>query len=122
MNNPVGWFEIYVEDLGRAKAFYETVFDLQLSELENAEIEMLAFPMRPEGYSAPVALVRMPGFSVGANSVIIYFSYFYCGVEAIKTKNAGGQIHKEKISIGQYGFIVLIADMEGNMVGLHSMQ
>lgn len=122
MNNPVGWFEIYVEDLGRAKAFYEAVFDLQLSELENAEIEMLVFPMRPEGYSAPVALVRMPGFSVGANSVIIYFSCFDCGVEAIKTKNAGDQIHKEKMSIGQYGFIVLIVDTEGNMIGLHSMQ
>ena len=27
MNNPVGWFEIYVEDMDRAKAFYEAVFD-----------------------------------------------------------------------------------------------
>jgi NAD(P)H-dependent flavin oxidoreductase YrpB (nitropropane dioxygenase family) len=26
MNNPVGWFEIYVDDMPRAKAFYETVF------------------------------------------------------------------------------------------------
>ena len=24
--NPVGWFEIYVTDMARAKAFYETVF------------------------------------------------------------------------------------------------
>jgi hypothetical protein len=27
---------------------------------------------------------------------------------------------KEKFSIGQYGFIALIFDTEGNMVGLHS--
>lgn len=26
MNNPVGWFEIYVQDMERARAFYETVF------------------------------------------------------------------------------------------------
>ena len=25
MNNPVGWFEIYVQDMERAKAFYEAV-------------------------------------------------------------------------------------------------
>lgn len=24
-NNPVGWFEIYVNDMERAKKFYETV-------------------------------------------------------------------------------------------------
>lgn len=26
MSNPVGWFEIYVQDMPRAKAFYEGVF------------------------------------------------------------------------------------------------
>ena len=26
MINPVGWFEIYVNDMPRAKAFYEQVF------------------------------------------------------------------------------------------------
>ena len=25
-SNPVGWFEIYVQDMNRAKAFYESVF------------------------------------------------------------------------------------------------
>ncbi|MGZ3749502.1 MAG: VOC family protein, partial [Pseudobdellovibrionaceae bacterium] len=29
-NNPVGWFEIYVQDLDRAKKFYESVFQLKL--------------------------------------------------------------------------------------------
>ena len=31
--NPVGWFEIYVEDMGRAKQFYETVFQVSLRKL-----------------------------------------------------------------------------------------
>ena len=26
MNNPVGWFEIYVQNMTRAKAFYAAVF------------------------------------------------------------------------------------------------
>ena len=28
--NPVGWFEIYVEDMDRAKLFYESVFKVKL--------------------------------------------------------------------------------------------
>jgi len=39
-----------------------------------------------------------------------------------KAVKAGGRIQKEKMSIGQYGFIVLVVDTEGNLIGLHSMQ
>ena len=31
--NPVGWFEIYVDDIARAKKFYEEVLQLQLQPL-----------------------------------------------------------------------------------------
>ena len=33
--NPVGWFEIYVQDMARAARFYETVLDVQLTQLPN---------------------------------------------------------------------------------------
>jgi len=122
MNNPVGWFEIYVQDMGRAKAFYETVFAVQLATLESPGIEMLAFPMMQEGYGASGALVKMPGFASGGNSVLVYFSCADCAVEAARVKKAGGQLQREKMSIGQYGFIALATDTEGNMIGLHSMQ
>jgi predicted enzyme related to lactoylglutathione lyase len=122
MSNPVGWFEIYVQDMGRAKAFYETVFAVQLATLECPGIEMLAFPMMQEGYGATGALVKMPGFASGGNSVLVYFSCADCAVEAARVKKAGGQVVKEKMSIGQYGFIALATDTEGNMIGLHSMQ
>lgn len=122
MNNPVGWFEIYVEDMSRAKAFYEAVFGVKLSKLESSGIEMWAFPMSAEGFGASGALVKMPGFPSGANSVLVYFSCKDCAVEAAKVAKAGGEIQKEKMSIGQYGFIALGIDPEGNMFGLHSMQ
>ena len=35
--NPVGWFEIYVQDMPRAKAFYQSVFAVHLQKLENSE-------------------------------------------------------------------------------------
>jgi predicted enzyme related to lactoylglutathione lyase len=121
-NNPVGWFEIYVQDMERAKAFYESVFGVQLAKLDSVEIEMWVFPMQAERYGASGALVRMPGFSSGANSVLVYFSCTDCAVEAAKVASSGGKLEKEKFSIGQYGYISLVIDTEGNMIGLHSMQ
>ena len=40
--NPVGWFEIYVQDMPRAKAFYEAVFQGALEALNNPD--PLSFP------------------------------------------------------------------------------
>jgi predicted enzyme related to lactoylglutathione lyase len=34
----------------------------------------------------------------------------------------GGTLEREKMSIGEYGFIALAKDPDGNMIGLHSMQ
>ena len=122
MKNPVGWFEIYVQDMERAKKFYEAVFGVALSRLENPGLEMWAFPMSPDGYGASGALVRMPGFPSGANSVLAYFSCADCAVEEARVVQAGGKIQKSKMSIGPYGHIALVVDTEGNLVGLHSMQ
>jgi predicted enzyme related to lactoylglutathione lyase len=121
-NNPVGWFEIYVQDMERAKAFYENVFDLKLTRLDDPGMEMWFFPMQSESSGAAGALVRMPGFPSGGNSVLVYFNCEDCAVEAANVERAGGKVEKEKFSIGQYGYIALVIDTEGNMIGLHSMQ
>ena len=41
-NNPVGWFEIYVNDMARAKAFYQALFAIELSTLANPNPESFA--------------------------------------------------------------------------------
>ena len=120
-NNPVGWFEIYVQDMQRATSFYETVFQTQLARLEDTGPEMWAFPMQEDGYGSAGALVHIPGVPSGANSVIVYFHCADCAVEAERAAASGGKVHKEKFSIGPYGFIALVLDTEGNMIGLHSM-
>ena len=121
-SNPVGWFEIYVQDMNRAKAFYESVFKTQLQKLESSGIEMWAFPMQPETNGASGALIRMEGFPSGGNSTLVYFICSDCSVEAKRSSAQGNKIFKEKFSIGQYGFIALVTDTEGNMIGLHSMK
>ncbi len=119
-HNPVGWFEIYVDDMERARRFYESVFQCGLQKLEAAEIEMWTFPMQAEAKGAAGALVKMPGFGPGRNSVLVYFSCEDCAVEAARAKEAGGRLEREKMSIGEYGYIALAYDTEGNMIGLHS--
>jgi len=120
-NNPAGWFEIYVQDMVRAKKFYESVFQIKLERLENPEPEMWSFPMSTDPYGASGALVKMEGFPSGGNSTLVYFSCTDCAVEAGRVVASGGRIQKEKMSIGRYGSIALAFDTEGNMFGLHSM-
>lgn len=119
--NPVGWFEIYVDDVARAQAFYEQTFQVKLQALDSPVIKMLAFPMHGGLPGCAGALVKMnvAGRPTG-NSVIIYFSCLDCAVEAARAAQHGGKIFKEKFSIGDYGFISLVHDTEGNMIGLHS--
>lgn len=121
MNNPVSWFEIYVQDMERAKAFYQAMLDVELVRIEAPDIEMWGFPMLADGYGASGALVRMPGFASGANSVLVYFGCADCAVEAARAAESGGRIQQDKMSIGQYGHIALVVDTEDNMIGLHSM-
>lgn len=116
------WFEIYVQDLDRAKAFYESVFQIKLQQLNNPDLELWAFPMEMGKWGAGGALVKMEGVSSGGNSTIIYFSCEDCAVEQDLIIANGGKILREKWSIGEYGFIALGIDSEGNTIGLHSLK
>lgn len=122
MTNPVCWFEIYVQDMPRAKAFYEIVLGVKLERLNSPDVELWAFGMDTTTVGAGGALVHMPGFPSGGNSTLVYFSCEDCAVEEARVKKAGGKIQRSKMSIGEYGFISLAVDTEGNMFGLHSIQ
>jgi predicted enzyme related to lactoylglutathione lyase len=129
--NPVGWFEIYVADMVRAKAFYEGTLQIKLELLpspymddEGAGLEMWMFPgaMEQGNGGCSGALCKMEGCAPGAGGTLIYFSCEDCGVEAGRVTTHGGSICKEKFAIGDYGFIAIACDTEGNTIGLHSMK
>ena len=53
MNNPVGWFEIHVNDIARAKAFYEGVLGVTLTRLGSpGQRTCGAFPSNQASYGA----------------------------------------------------------------------
>ncbi len=123
--NPVGWTEIYVQELEAARQFYETVFEVKLQKLESPTddpIEMLMFPGNPFQAGSPVALVRMDGVSSGVGGTVSYFSCRDCAVQQQRFVELGGTVEREKFSIGKHGYIALVKDLDGNLIGLHSMR
>ena len=58
----------------------------------------------------------------GHNSTIVYFMSEDCATEAGRVAGFGGTIFKDKFAIGEYGFIALAKDPDGNIFGIHSMQ
>ena len=120
--NPVGWFEIYVQDMERAKKFYEALFEVKLQKLNSPVIEMWAFPGNQTSYGTPGSLVKMQGAPSGGLGTLVYFMVDDCAREEAKAARLGGKIHRPKLGIGEYGFVSLVLDTEGNMIGLHSMK
>ncbi len=123
-SNPVGWFEIYVADMARARAFYTAVFGRALVDLPEIGEggEMFAFQWVEGGAGAAGALVRHPMCGPAKGGTMVYFSCQDVTNEANRAAQVGGKIIQPKMAIGQYGYIALIEDSEGNMIGLHSMQ
>ncbi len=118
--NPVCWFDIHVSNLERAKKFYETVFDITMVDLPIEWGKQSTFPFENNGINATGALVESTNSSLNGNNTVVYFSSNDCTTEELRIEQAGGQIIKSKTPIGEFGFIALFKDTEGNTIGLHS--
>jgi predicted enzyme related to lactoylglutathione lyase len=118
--NPVGWFEIPVEDMARAKAFYEYVLALELEEHQMGPALMAWFPMAEDVVGAAGSLIKGEGYEPSLEGVLVYFTAPDIDAALSRARDKGGRVITERTSIGQYGFIALIQDTEGNRIGLHS--
>ena len=98
--NAIGWFDIYVDDLPRATAFYEAVLLKPLTPLGDptGDTQMMSFSPDMAAYGAGGALVKSRHARPGA----------------------GGKVLQPKFSIGEFGWVSLCEDTEGNRFGLSS--
>lgn len=122
--NPVGWFEIPVADLTRAKAFYETALDtkLDLHEMPTADgsiCKMAWFPMQPDLKGATGSLVEHPGYVPSQDGAAIYFSVDEIAGTLGKIETAGGKTLIPETAIGEHGYFAWFVDTEGNRLALH---
>lgn len=118
--NPVGWFDIYVSNIVRAKKFYETVFNTKLVDLPIEWGKQSLFPSDDESLNISGALVEKEDMIANGNNTIVYFVSQDCTTEEARVEKAGGRIIKPKMSIGEFGFVSILIDTEGNTIGLHS--
>lgn len=120
MNNPVVWFEIAATDLERAKAFYSAVFGSTFERVEMPSSVMYMFPYSPDGAGAGGAIVQSADNTPATDGTVIYFGSADVTTELDRVASAGGTVVLPKTSIGDFGFIGLFIDTEGNRIGLHS--
>jgi predicted enzyme related to lactoylglutathione lyase len=122
-HNMVCWFEIYVNDMERAKKFYNTILDLEIVDANMPGMEMAFFPWVENAPNASGALIKMEGAKtegIATLSTMVYFQCEDCGVEESRVEVAGGKVHQPKYAIGEHGFCSICIDTEGNTFGLHS--
>lgn len=118
--NPVGWFEIPVNDIRRATAFYEKSLDLELTENDMEGYKMSFFPMKQDELGAGGALVQGKNYEPSKSGSRVYISCADIEGTLKRIEANGGKVLSPKRSIGEYGFIAEFEDSEGNLVSLHS--
>jgi len=114
----VVWFEIPVTDLGRATAFYESIFDTKL--IADARFPtMTIFPYERPGVSG---CLMSNGLKPSTDGSLVYLN---CDgkLDSVleRAAAAGTQILEGKNALPEnMGWVAQIADLDGNRVGLHA--
>ena len=120
--NIINWFEISVEDMARAKHFYQVVFSIHMDESEMMGMKMATFPFGEMNGKVSGALVQSSTHKPSSDGAVLYLNGNPDLNEALsKVESVGGKIvmHKEHIS-PEIGYMAFFIDTEGNKIGLHS--
>ncbi|MCL6265602.1 VOC family protein [Flagellimonas myxillae] len=120
--NMVGWFEIPVVDMDRAKAFYNEVFQIEIQVQDFAGTLMGWFPWAEGKAGASGSLIQHEAYNPSTTEgVLIYFSSVDVQNELDRIENAGGKILRPKTQISpEVGYMGVFSDSEGNRIALHS--
>jgi predicted enzyme related to lactoylglutathione lyase len=115
--NRVVWFDIPVQNLDRACAFYRGVLAVEV-EIVSFEETSFAVIAHDEGNGG--CLIPDAGAIANAG-VLVYLNADGRIRDALqRVEQLGGRIVEPLHAIGQHGFRAVILDSEGNRVALHS--
>lgn len=122
--NSLNWFEIPVNDMHRAKHFYQVIFSMHMNESEMMGMQMAFFPYEPGSGKASGALVKSDQHKPSMEGAIIYLNANPDLNNVLdKVEKEGGRILMPKTQIApEIGYMAFITDTEGNRVALHSQE
>lgn len=123
-HNVVGWFEIPVKDMDRAKKFYEAVFQFEIHVQDFHGFLMGWFPFAEDKPGAAGSLVKQDAYEPSdSKGVLVYFSAKDISSELHRVEEAGGQVLQARTLIAEdVGYMGLFLDSEGNRIALHSRE
>ena len=121
-HNMVGWFEIPVTNMERAKTFYDVVFNIEVQVQDFGGTLMAWFPFAEGKLGASGSLIQNTAYVPSdSKGVLIYFSCEDVNNEINRVEAAGGKIVQPKTQISpDIGYMALFIDCEGNRIALHS--
>ena len=91
-----------------------------MSSDRHSQMQYATFPNNDNEFGINGALVKINEAKPGIGGTLVYFATEDITAELSRVEAAGGKIIRPKLDIGDFGFIALIEDTEGNMVGLRS--
>ena len=94
--------------------------DIPTNSDRHSQMEYAVFPNAENNEGASGALVKIDEAKPGIGGTLVYFATEEINAELSRVVAAGGKIIRPKFQVGDFGFIALIEDTEGNMIGLHS--
>lgn len=118
MKNAANWFEIPVTNMDRAVACYEALLGERLKRETFGGMPYGIFPHEAPG--AGGAIVQDPRRSPGGGTLVYLNANGKLDEILARTTSAGASVVLPKTSIGPDGYIAILADTEGNHVGLNS--
>lgn len=120
--NALNWFEIPATDITRAKNFYETIFGIEMQQVEMMGMHMAMFPWEGGSGKASGGVVQSDMHVPSTDGALIYLNANPDLTTVLeKIEGAGGQVLMPKTQIDEEnGYMAFFLDTEGNKMGLHS--
>lgn len=121
--NALSWFEIPVKNFENAKNFYRTIFDFDMPEMQMGPNHM-GILLHDQGSGVGGAIVSGEWYEPSTSGTLVYLNANPdLAVILDRVEKAGGTVLVPKTNIGQnMGYFAIFKDVEGNRVGLHSME
>jgi len=116
----VHWFELFADDLSRARTFYETLYDRPLEVVAMGGPEMVMFP-RGEGGVGGCLMQRPAGLERGCNAIVYLDADPSLDALLARVPAAGGRVLVPRTELPNgLGVFAQVIDSEGQVVGLHA--